>query len=325
MGRFRMTTGAMLFAIAAGNLYGVDGVVLIDQARALAGNVTPGDVPGFPVRISLPGSYRLSGNLTVPDAFTHGFEVVVPDVTIDLNGFSIIGPVSCTGGSFNEPPLSCTTSGNGRGITSVGHLTVTNGTIRGMGNHGIVASENCRIEKVHAISNAANGFSTLNGCVITDSVAMRNGTNGFFGQSGTFVGNTAYANKEAGFTCTNTCQISKAIASFNGTSGIAAGGGSVISGNSLFRNGNGISVISSSAIGNTVQASTGIGIFSQSSLVKDNVVRSSTSYGLQISIESGYSGNILQDNNGGNASPQIFPGVGSRNLGQNMCGTALCP
>ena len=74
-----------------------------------------------------------------------------------------------------------------------------------------------------------------------------------------------------------------------------------------------------------MQASTGIGIFSQSSLVKDNVVRSSTNYGLQISIESGYSGNILQDNNGGNASPQIFPGVGSRNLGQNMCGTALCP
>jgi hypothetical protein len=40
--------------------------VLIDQNRALAGNVTPGDNPGFPVTLSLPGSYRLSGNLTAP-------------------------------------------------------------------------------------------------------------------------------------------------------------------------------------------------------------------------------------------------------------------
>ena len=40
-----------------------DGVVLIDQARALAGNVTPGDAPGFPVTISEPGSYRLASDL----------------------------------------------------------------------------------------------------------------------------------------------------------------------------------------------------------------------------------------------------------------------
>ena len=50
----------------------VDGVVLINQAAALAGNVTPGDTPGFPVVISVSGSYRLSGNLTVPDANTNG-------------------------------------------------------------------------------------------------------------------------------------------------------------------------------------------------------------------------------------------------------------
>ena len=41
----------------------VDGVTLIDQNKALAGSVTPGDTPGFPVTISQPGSYRLSGNL----------------------------------------------------------------------------------------------------------------------------------------------------------------------------------------------------------------------------------------------------------------------
>jgi len=48
----------------------VDGVIPINQVRALAGNTTPGDAPGFPVTISQPGSYRLTGNLTVPDANT---------------------------------------------------------------------------------------------------------------------------------------------------------------------------------------------------------------------------------------------------------------
>ena len=45
----------------------VDGVILIDQNRALAGNVTPGDTPGLPVSITQPGSYKLSGNLTLPN------------------------------------------------------------------------------------------------------------------------------------------------------------------------------------------------------------------------------------------------------------------
>lgn len=67
----------------------VDGVVLIDQNRALAGNVTPGDRPGYPVTISQPGSYRLASNLT-PPLYLSALEVTAPNVTIDLNGFSLV-------------------------------------------------------------------------------------------------------------------------------------------------------------------------------------------------------------------------------------------
>lgn len=66
----------------------VDGVILIDQNKALAGNVTPGDAAGFPVTLSRPGSYRLSGNLTAP-AGVHGFVIASPGVTLDLNGFTL--------------------------------------------------------------------------------------------------------------------------------------------------------------------------------------------------------------------------------------------
>src|SRR5438067_8861679 len=87
-----------VFTAVALPLYAVDGVVLINQNAALAGNVTPGDTPGFPVTISLPGSYKLSSNLVVPDANTTAIEIVADDVKLDLNGFSIIGPTVCTQG-----------------------------------------------------------------------------------------------------------------------------------------------------------------------------------------------------------------------------------
>src|SRR5947199_9680744 len=90
--------------------YAVDGVVLINQSAALAGNVTPGDTPGFPVTISVPGSYKLSGNLTVPDANTDAIVIASSDVTFDLNGFSIIGPVVCSGVGAS---LVCSPTGSG--------------------------------------------------------------------------------------------------------------------------------------------------------------------------------------------------------------------
>jgi hypothetical protein len=68
----------------------VDGVVLIDQSKANAGNVTPGDAPGFPVTLSRAGSYRLSGNLVISSLGT-AIEITAEHVTLDLNGFTIQG------------------------------------------------------------------------------------------------------------------------------------------------------------------------------------------------------------------------------------------
>jgi hypothetical protein len=46
------------------------GPIDITQAKALNGSVAPGDTAGFPVTISVPGSYRLMGNLTVSVPWT---------------------------------------------------------------------------------------------------------------------------------------------------------------------------------------------------------------------------------------------------------------
>ena len=80
-----ITASAVLLAapVAA-----VDGEILIDQARVLAGGITAGDAPGFPATLSRPGRYKLTGNLAVP-ATTDGIQVTAHGVTIDLNGFTI--------------------------------------------------------------------------------------------------------------------------------------------------------------------------------------------------------------------------------------------
>lgn len=129
-------SGATVAAVMVSALaHAVDGQVLIDQNKVLAGNVTPGDAPGFPITITRPGSYKLSSNLIVPDANTTGIEIAASHVTIDLNGFAILGPTDCSGG-LNP----CAGAGSGVGITNTGvqyNIAVRNGTVQGMGFGGI--------------------------------------------------------------------------------------------------------------------------------------------------------------------------------------------
>jgi len=37
------------------------GPIIINEAKAIAGGITPGDDPGFPITISKPGVYQLAG------------------------------------------------------------------------------------------------------------------------------------------------------------------------------------------------------------------------------------------------------------------------
>ena len=70
--------------------YAVDGVVLINQATVTAAG-------GFPYIISQPGSYKLSGNLTMNTTSTGNYQgsdvailINANGVVLDLNGFSVI-------------------------------------------------------------------------------------------------------------------------------------------------------------------------------------------------------------------------------------------
>jgi hypothetical protein len=134
--------------------------------------------PGFPVTISEPGSYRLQSNLVVKEASVTVIEITANDVTIDLAGFSIVGPNTCAG-----TPVECTVGGGGIGVKAVAdagpspeNVRVMNGTVRGMGGHGIRLIGNATVvERVHAVSNGGPGIVVGQGNII-DSVAMFNGS-----------------------------------------------------------------------------------------------------------------------------------------------------
>ncbi len=271
--RSRWLPLALLSAGLCGSLNAVDGVVLISQVQALAGNVTPGDAPGFPVTISLPGSYRLSGNLTVPDANTIAIQIAADNVTIDLNGFSIIGPVVCTFG----PVPSCGGDGVGSGsgvVASVGDLyhniKVANGTVRGMGYYGIFLGNGGHVENIHAESNGYGGI-----------VAGYNGITG-----GGVIGNDA---------------------SYNGSFGILARS-TVVSGNTAIGNGqDGIEASDSTVSGNTALGNAGNGITASRSTVSGNAANRNKQSGLNVNCPSTVIGNTAVSNVGANLVTSGLP------------------
>lgn len=151
-----MKAGSISLAFAAllasGASSASDGVVEINQVCAAVGCFA-GDTGGFPVSTPADGSYVLTSNLIVPDASTSAISLGVRS-SLDLNGFAIIGPTTCTG-----HPAVCSGTGSGVGITtSAGGGWIHDGTIRGMGSHGIRGGSDTRVEAVRVESNGGHGI-----------------------------------------------------------------------------------------------------------------------------------------------------------------------
>ena len=181
---------ALLLTCTAGVVHAVDGVIEINDARAIAGGITGGDGPGYFITIDESGSYRLTGNLDSGSQVA--IRISAPDVTLDLNGFTIKGD----GTVFIDGVSVGTNSPN---------VEIRNGTIRDFGRHGIFAlstSPGTRIIDVRAIDNGIFGLnlenegSLVRGCTVTGS-----GSSGIraLGDS-TVLGNTVMDNGAVGLT-----------------------------------------------------------------------------------------------------------------------------
>jgi hypothetical protein len=262
------------------------GRIEINQACAAAGCFA-GDSAGFPVTISVSGTYALGGDLAVSDPAQDGIAITEAPatgslVTIDLRGFEIAGPVACSG---MGPTLNCG-AGSGIGISAAGPSTrmvvVKNGRIRGFGAGAIALGDRARLEGVAAERNGTQGLSAgvtsiVRGCtaqlnagvgiqvgtasIVQDSTAAENRLGGILG-AGVGVLVTRSATRGNGGDGISTLQsglIRKNTAYQNYLSGITAGEGSNVIDNTSYGNsGGGISALDGSTLNrNTVWFSSG--------------------------------------------------------------------
>ena len=153
-----------------------DGVIAIDQTKAMNGNITPGDGAGFPITISQPGAYKLAGNLTVGSASTHAIEITADGVTLDLSGFAIQGAVTCTATYTVPSSISCQPWSQSAGVMSNrSGTTVRNGTIRGFAM-GVYAGDHGTVEGVHVSHVSEYGISGQDALMRSNQVFLSGGS-----------------------------------------------------------------------------------------------------------------------------------------------------
>ncbi len=152
--------------------------------------------------ISKPGSYRLTGDVTVPDG-VDGIDITAPFVTLDLNGFAVRGPVTCTGSGIS---LSCSGGTSGTGINaSKRHVTVRNGVVQGFFGNGVQLFSG-KVEDVDAFENGGSGI-TLSDGIVLNCIAGLN-TTGIFVTNSEVKGSTANGNHYFGFSLMNSAATS---------------------------------------------------------------------------------------------------------------------
>jgi hypothetical protein len=263
--------------------------------------------------ISQPGSYYLTSNI-LGVAGENGITITAPDVTLDLNGFALIGvPGSLFGinmsfhGSLNtnitvkhgfvnnwgEIGISAQAASmvtfsdlvcdynNSIGIYVGYGCRISDCTLSGNGSDGIRAADGANIIKCSAYANVGDGINSGSSAVVTSCTAAANHQFGIATDIHSLVnGCTCTENSSGGISVTSYANINGCTASLNTGYGIGAGYGSLIINNACSANtGDGIQTmaLNSRIDGNHAVANTRIGINSTGGAGADYVMRN-TSY-----------------------------------------------
>jgi parallel beta-helix repeat protein len=183
---------------------------------------TPGDATNQFI-ITAPGSYYLTGNITGVSG-KHGISINADNVTVDLNGFALVGAGS---GLFDGIHVPATRT----------NLCIRNGTIRNWGNNGIDLSNsnNNQIERLRVSNNGGNGMAVGPGSTVIACTAAANTAAGFFIGDGAVVSQCSATGNGAavvnnGFSLGNGVAINGCTAAENTGSGIATADGCTIKG-----------------------------------------------------------------------------------------------
>ncbi|MCB9838291.1 MAG: right-handed parallel beta-helix repeat-containing protein [Phycisphaeraceae bacterium] len=216
-------------------------------SRLLAGDLTPPPGPiaptdrvtlsaadPAPIVLNSAGSYVLTSNVTRLTGAV--IEIKSGGVTLDLNGFSVVGAGVGTVGIQIDTGLTGVTIRNGnvhaceRGIMTVagipGTLLIENVHARECVNDAFDVA-NATLRSCTSAGNFGDGFRVRDDCLLVECRAENNG--------------------QAGFNCDNG-ELDRCVAVGNAFSGIYAGDRSIITGCIAYANNNGITVYGGSII-----------------------------------------------------------------------------
>lgn len=283
----------------------------VEPRIAIGAATTPGDADSL-FRIAQPGSYYLTGNVTAASGL-QGIEIAASGVTLDLNGFEIVGVpgaldgigvapgglanITITRGTVRNFPGDGVDAISGTGVR-LADLTAT-----GNGQEGLMTGDNAIVDRCIARSNGVSGIRVTNGCVVTNSSASLNTTRGFITGSGCTIAHcSALSNTGFGFVVANSTLIDSA-AHNNGSAGIFSAGHATIS-------------------RCTVRGSGGDGIQAgEACIIEHCVVRANAGDGVEVFSDCRVEHNLIDDN--GTADGASIHVLGTRNrIEHNRCANA---
>jgi parallel beta-helix repeat protein len=296
-------------------------VIIPIAAYAADGQIKIAQTPSttFPIVIDKPGSYVLTSNIVVSDPNAHGIDIRSNNVSINLNGFAIIGP----GGG----------TGSGIFANNQNNISIINGTVRDFAN-GInlqmtveSASYNHQVKDMRVYSNSCYGIVAGVNSLVKDCTANNNNCTGIWARHSIITNSTANNNKTTGIDVSSASTVINCVANFNGVYGIFASSstitnctthlnGSTTSGGrgiwaawsvvtNCTANGNtdiGIAGNDRTTISNCAVIENGVGITCLNDCrIVGNNVRNNGLYGIMLSFSHNYVvNNVASDNSWGN-------------------------
>lgn len=249
---------ATVLWVSAGNLDPPGGAISptmkdLDDVEPRTAIRNPSD-PFEGIVIDAPGSYYLAEDIQARHS-QHGIRITTPNVTLDLNGFTIFGnpEVLSLDGIRLEPEAD--------------RVRIRKGTIQDFGGHGIgtdaSGADDLIIEDLIVYNNGGSGTgygmwlagsSRVKDCVVTGNVrggiragsasvvsgciTQDNGLSGVFCDSGSVVVNTTgFSNGSTGINSTTGTVVRGCSARFNDAKGIWVSVAGTVSGSNARENG----------------------------------------------------------------------------------------
>ncbi|EEF63468.1 NosD domain-containing protein [Pedosphaera parvula] len=267
----------------------------------------------LPISITSPGSYYLTTNLTGVSG-QNGITILTSNVTLDLNGFALLGVPSSGIGLYINGTFT--------------NITMRNGMVSGWGGDGVNGyktgySRNVVYEKL-SVSTCASGISAEEASIIRDCMVLNNVGTGIYSVGSLVTGCVARDNGNYGiYVNSNSSTGSSAVrscVSHHNANGIYADHSTVADCDIMFNTVNGVTIVSScQIINNRIADNTNSGngialVFNGSkNMVANNSVLNNSQgvYGASAATNNC----IVQNKFCGNATPyniwanNIFPAV----------------